>query len=260
MTSRTLFISDLHLGRSQPVITRQFLDFLAGPAHQADALFILGDLFEAWIGDDAIGPLEQSVAQGLRALSAAGTEIHFLTGNRDFLLGQEYCRRAAMRPIQEPFLINLYGVPTVLLHGDTLCTNDIAYQRFRKRVMDRAWQQRMLSRPLWFRRGLAAVLRAASRARNRNLRPAITDVSAGAVEELFRQSGAQRMIHGHTHRPFRHRHDVDGQPRERIVLGDWYDQGSVLTMTSTESELASISRASRPPQPSVRLATSPRIP
>lgn len=177
-----------------------------------------------------MGAFEKEIADSLRRLSDAGTHLAFLHGNRDFLLGADYCRLCGMEMLLQPKLINLYGTSTVLLHGDQLCTLDIQYQRYRARVSRPGWQQRMLSRPLWFRKAVAGLLRGASRLRNRNADSPEMDVVAADVEELFRESGAARMIHGHTHRPFRHRHRVDGENRERIVLGDWYSQGSVLTV------------------------------
>jgi len=224
----------------RPDITDRFRTFLAGPAREAEAVYILGDLFEAWIGDDAVGPFEQEIADSLRALANQGTRLSFLHGNRDFLLGADYCRLCGMEMLEQPRMIDLYGTPTVVLHGDQLCTLDEQYQRYRARVSQAEWQQRMLSRPLWFRRTVAAVLRGASRLRNRNADSPEMDVVAEDVEALFRETGAARMIHGHTHRPFRHNHCVNDTLRERIVLGDWYTQGSVLTVHPDSIELQSL--------------------
>jgi len=226
-----LFISDLHLSVQRPDISERFRQFIESRGQGAEAIYILGDLFEAWVGDDAIGKCERGVAESLGALTRRGTPVYFLHGNRDFLLGTEYCAAAGMRLIEQPTIIDLYGVPTVLLHGDTLCTRDVSYQRYRARVTDPEWQQRMLARPAWVRRGIASMLRFASRVRNRSGDRPEMDVAPDAVEGLFRQSGVRRMIHGHTHKPDRHRHTVDGRDCERIVLGDWYEQGSVLTAT-----------------------------
>jgi len=232
---KTLFISDLHLGPSRPDITDRFKTFLAGPAREAEAIYILGDLFEAWIGDDAVGEFERAIAVGLRALAENGTRLAFIHGNRDFLLGGDFCRRCGMEMLDQPRVIELYGTPTVLLHGDQLCTLDHSYQRYRARVSQPEWQRRMLSRPLWFRRSVAALLRGASRLRNSKADSPAMDVVRDDVEALFRESGAKRMIHGHTHRPFRHAHRVNGKNRERIVLGDWYSQGSLLTVRAGTS-------------------------
>lgn len=179
-------------------------------------------------------------------MSEAGTRLAFLHGNRDFLLGADYCRLCGMEMLEQPQLIDLYGTPTVLLHGDQLCTLDHQYQRYRARVSDPDWQRRMLARPAWFRKSVAALLRGASRLRNRRADSPQMDVVAEDAEALFRETGAARMIHGHTHRPDRHKHDVDGEIRERIVLGDWYAQGSVLTVrpgpNADSIELQSLAR------------------
>lgn len=165
-----------------------------------------------------------------------------MRGNRDFLMGPEYCEAAGMTLLEQPVAIDLYGMSTVLLHGDTLCTLDAQYQRYRKRVTDPEWQARMLSRPVWFRRAVAALLRGASRLRNRRGERPEMDVTDEAVEKLFLQSGAVRMIHGHTHRPGRHEHVAGGLRRERIVLGDWYTQGSVLTVSRDGTDLRRLRR------------------
>ena len=178
-----------------------------------------------------MGEFEKRIAAALKALAGRGTRLAFLQGNRDFLLGREFCRRADMTLLEQPHVIDLYGRRTVLLHGDQLCTRDVQYQRYRKRITDPQWQARMLSRPIWFRRSVAGLLRGISRLRNRRAFSDDMDVVDADAEALFRRSGAELMIHGHTHRPFRHLHRVDESRRERIVLGDWYTQGSVLTAT-----------------------------
>ncbi|MGK7296137.1 MAG: UDP-2,3-diacylglucosamine diphosphatase [Candidatus Wenzhouxiangella sp. M2_3B_020] len=235
-------MSDLHLSPARPDISEQFREFLRGEARAAEALYILGDLFEAWVGDDAAGTFERTIADDLREVAEAGTEIAFLRGNRDFLMGPEYCEAAGMTLLEQPVAIDLYGMSTVLLHGDTLCTLDAQYQRYRKRVTDPEWQARMLSRPVWFRRAVAALLRGASRLRNRRGERPEMDVTDEAVEKLFLQSGAVRMIHGHTHRPGRHEHVAGRLRRERIVLGDWYTQGSVLTVSRDGTDLRRLRR------------------
>ncbi|HKL52958.1 MAG TPA: UDP-2,3-diacylglucosamine diphosphatase [Wenzhouxiangellaceae bacterium] len=239
-------MSDLHLGPSRPDITDRFRAFLAGPALEAEAIFILGDLFEAWIGDDAVGSFERDIAASLRALSQKGTRLAFLHGNRDFLLGPDYCTLCGMEMLDQPRLIDLYGTPTLVLHGDQLCTLDDQYQRYRARISQPEWQRRMLSRPLWFRRAVAALLRGASRLRNRRADSPKMDAVDEAVAALFLESGAERMIHGHTHRPFRHSHCIKDESRERIVLGDWYTQGSVLTVRPDSIELQSLDREPSP--------------
>lgn len=233
----TLFVSDLHLESGRPDITACFLAFLEGPARGAEALYILGDLFEVWIGDDAPGATGSRVAASLHELAGAGVDIHFLAGNRDFLIGEDYCRLAGMRRIEEPVVVDMYGVPTLLLHGDALCTHDDAYQRMRAKTRDPQWQQRMLSRPRWCRHMLARTARLASRVRGRFAPAANLDVNPGAVADAFLIHGVDRMIHGHTHRPGIHRHEIDGRSRERIVLGDWFEQGSVLRLSANSVDL-----------------------
>lgn len=236
----TLFISDLHLDASRPKITDLFLAFLAGEARGSEALYILGDLFEAWLGDDDPDPHHVRVAAALAELSAAGVPVYFLVGNRDFLLGEDYARRAGMTLLTEPVRLDLYGIPALLLHGDVLCTDDTEYQAFRAMVRDPDWQKAFLARPLEERRMMAAQAREQSRSRGQSLDEDIMDVNADAVAEAFRTHAVPRMIHGHTHRPNIHHIEVDGKPRERIVLGDWYEQGSVLRVGEDQAELGQL--------------------
>lgn len=224
----TLFVSDLHLDPARPAITALFLDFLARQAGRADACYILGDLFEAWIGDDDDAELGRTVAGALRALADSGVPVHFLHGNRDFLIGERFAAAAGVRLLPESEAINLYGEPVLLLHGDTLCTDDADYQAFRAQVRDPAWQARLLELPLAQRRALAGQLRETSQQATQLKETAITDVNLEAVDGALRARGIRRMIHGHTHRPAIHEWMLDGQPARRAVLGDWYDRGSVL--------------------------------
>jgi UDP-2,3-diacylglucosamine hydrolase len=224
----TLFVSDLHLDPARPAITALFLDFLARQAGRADACYILGDLFEAWVGDDDDAELGRAVAGALRALADSGVPVHFLHGNRDFLIGERFAAAAGVRLLPESEAINLYGEPVLLLHGDTLCTDDADYQAFRAQVRDPAWQARLLELPLAQRRALAGQLRETSQQATQLKETAITDVNLEAVDGALRARGIRRMIHGHTHRPAIHEWMLDGQPARRAVLGDWYDRGSVL--------------------------------
>ena len=235
-------MSDLHLQAGRPDITRQFFEFLGGPARRARRLLILGDLFETWVGDDAIGSFECEVAEHLRAAADDGIEIGFLVGNRDFLLGPAYCTRAGMHYLEEPVRLSLGGEAAVLMHGDVLCTDDRTYQRFRARVRDPAWQRKMLARPRWVRRGLARLLRWASRVRTRNAPPQIMDVNPDAVRAVFEREGTTCLIHGHTHRPDVHVDTINGTPVRRIVLGDWFDQGSVIRADDRSIRLHSLPR------------------
>jgi len=234
----TLFISDLHLDDERPFITELFLQFLRGEARDAQALYILGDLFESWIGDDDDAPLAQQVQDTLAELSRSGVATYFMAGNRDFLVGPRFAQRSGVTLLDDPTRIDLAGIPTLLMHGDTLCTDDVAYQKFRAQVRDPAWQQAFLAQPLEQRRAFAAQARAQSRLHTGSAMAQIMDVTDAAVQDALRRHGAQRLIHGHTHRPARHRVDVDGRDAERIVLGDWYEQGSALRVDGDAIDLA----------------------
>ena len=226
----TLFISDLHLDESRPEIVDVFERFLAEEARGAKALYILGDLFESWIGDDDDSPMADRVARALRALSDSGVPIYFMRGNRDFVLGKDFARKAGMTILDDPTVIDLDGKPVLLMHGDTLCTDDVAYQKFR-RIMHNRWFQRVaLALPLSMRRRIAGRLRGQSQKHIARKTEAIMDVNQSAVEAAMRAHGVRLMIHGHTHRPATHRFDVDGQTAERVVLGDWYDQSQILKL------------------------------
>ncbi|PNS09603.1 UDP-2,3-diacylglucosamine diphosphatase [Solilutibacter silvestris] len=226
----TYFISDLHLDPERPEITELFGRFIDGEARGADALYILGDLFEAWVGDDDPSPAGALVATKLRELHDSGVPVSFIRGNRDFLLHDDYARRAGMAILPDPAVIDLYGTPTLVLHGDTLCTDDAAYQQFRAQTRDPRWQAQFLAQPLPARLAFAAQARAASKARygelvSNGMAETIGDVAPDAVQAMFARTGIRRMIHGHTHRPAIH---DEGGGNTRIVLGDWYEQGSVL--------------------------------
>ncbi|MBJ6983048.1 UDP-2,3-diacylglucosamine diphosphatase [Luteimonas sp. MC1750] len=241
----TLFISDLHLDPERPGITRLFGEFIDGEARGADALYILGDLFEAWVGDDDPSDTGAFVADRLRALADAGVPVFFMHGNRDFLLGADYARRAGMTLLVDPAVVDLHGRRALLMHGDTLCTDDLAYQQFRAQTRDPAWRAQFLAQPLDARLAFAHQARAASQARQGELRDAgtmetITDVAPEAVDAAFRTHGVDLMIHGHTHRPAVHALAVDGRACTRVVLGDWYEQGSVLRVEAGRLELQAL--------------------
>ncbi len=223
-----LFISDLHLSASRPDITRAFEGFLQARARGAASLYILGDFFDVWIGDDDDEPLGIQTAQQLRRLHEEGTRIYLMHGNRDFLLGEDFARRAGAELIPEGTVIDLYGCPTLLLHGDSLCTDDQAYQAFRQQVRNPQWQEQILSQPLSVRRALAESMRAESRHMNSLKAEDIMDVSPDQVIRVMQAAGVTRLIHGHTHRPARHPVNLAGQAGERIVLGDWHSHGWCL--------------------------------
>jgi UDP-2,3-diacylglucosamine hydrolase len=239
----TLFIADLHLDDSRPQITRLFEDYLASEeARSADALYILGDLVEAWIGDDDDAELPTRIANATRALRESGVPVYFMVGNRDFLLGEDFARRAGLTLLDDGTVHELYGRPTLLMHGDVLCTDDVAYQAIRKQVRTPEWKAQILAMPLPARRAFAAKAREDSKAHTGSTMETIMDVNADAVASSMRKAGVTRLIHGHTHRPATHRFELDGQPAERIVLGDWYDHGSVLRVTPEGTELRGLTQ------------------
>jgi UDP-2,3-diacylglucosamine hydrolase len=225
----TLFISDLHLSAERPAITALFLSFLKERARGSDALYILGDLFEYWIGDDACAEAEYGpIVEGLRALTESGVPVHVMHGNRDFLLGEEFARQTGSRLLADPTVVDLHGIPTLLMHGDSLCTDDVEYQRFRAYVRSPAMIQAFLAKPLLERDAIVRGYREMSKTATSSKMAEIMDVNAGAVDTALRNHGVPRLIHGHTHRPATHDLSVDGKRAQRIVLGDWYEQGSVL--------------------------------
>lgn len=222
-------ISDLHLSDSRPDINRVFFEFLRGPARQAESLYILGDLFEYWAGDDdLVDPFNESIAAALAEYSRAGPVLRFMHGNRDFLLGGEFAKACGGHLIEDPYTLDLFGTPTLLMHGDTLCTDDIDYQRFRTQVRAPAWQKGFLALPLEQRKRQIEAVRQTSESEKTRKAPEIMDVNPGAVEAALREHAYPRLIHGHTHRPARHVHRVDGRTCERWVLADWYRTGSYL--------------------------------
>ena len=200
----TLFIADLHLHTEEPAITAGFLHFLDGVAREADALYILGDLFEAWIGDDDPNPLHQRVAAAIRALVDSGVPCYFIHGNRDFLLGKRFARESGMQLLPQEKVLNLYGRNVLIMHGDTLCTDDAGYQAFRAKVHQPWLQTLFLALPLFIRHRVAAKMRADSRAANSSKSLAIMDVNQQAVIEAMEKHRVQRLILGYTHRPSVH--------------------------------------------------------
>ena len=239
----TLFISDLHLEPERPDITARFLALLRESAPGADSLYILGDLFEAWVGDDDDDPLPATIASAIAELTGSGVPCHFMHGNRDFLLGADYAARCGMALLPESLVIDLHGTPTLLLHGDTLCTDDFAYQVFRKQARNPAWQAQVLAQPLAVRRAMARQARAASAAHMAAAAPEIMDVNADTVRRAFADARVPRMIHGHTHRPAVHALDVDGSTAQRVVLGDWHAGGWTLWVDAAGTRLSPMDSA-----------------
>ncbi|MCW8127976.1 UDP-2,3-diacylglucosamine diphosphatase [Microbulbifer halophilus] len=230
-------ISDLHLDENRPEITRAFFDFLRGPAAGAGALYILGDFFEVWIGDDDDAPLAREVADELRRYSGSGVELYLMHGNRDFLLGRDFAHRAGATLLPDPSLVTLAGQRVLLMHGDSLCTRDEEYMAFREQARDPNWQEALLAKPLDERRQIAAQIRAASKSMNSRKAEDIMDVTPEEVEKAMRQHGVHTLIHGHTHRPDRHTFTLDGEPAERIVLGDWGESGWCIEADKDSLEL-----------------------
>ncbi len=237
-----LFVSDVHLDASAPEATEQFLAFLATEAARAQALYILGDLFEAWVGDDDADPEKERVCAALRALSARGVGCFALHGNRDFLLGAGFSARSGCRLLRDPVVAQFDAERVLLTHGDALCTDDHSYQELRTVVRDPAWQRRYLALPRAHRELLADEVRAGSRRHTARTVPYIMDVNAAAVVAAFRAAQVRRMIHGHTHRPGVHQLEVNGAPAKRIVLGAWYEQGSYLVSEAGGYELRELPR------------------
>ncbi len=233
----TYFVSDLHLDATLPEIGAQFLDFLQGDARNAHALYILGDLFEVWVGDDDPDPHKADIAGALRALVDSGVPVSFLHGNRDFLVGTAFAERSGVTLLDDETVLTLDGRRVLVAHGDAQCTDDVDYQAFRAMVRDAAWQQQFLAMPLDARIAMAAQARAASKTSMAGKSAEIMDVNRDAVDRLMRSHGVDLLIHGHTHRPAIHEFELDGRPARRVVLGDWYTQGSVLAWNDGDYRL-----------------------
>jgi len=228
------FISDLHLEESRPDITDAFLAFLKDKAMGIEALYILGDFFEAWIGDDEQTPLQNRVADALREVSDSGTALYLMHGNRDFLIGEDFGNRCGAELLPDPTVVDLHGTPTLLMHGDSLCTADVEYQKFRANMRNEQWQQMFLQRPLADRQMVARQLREISMAKNQGKAETIMDVTPEEVVREMEHHRVQRLIHGHTHRPAIHPLTASGQPAWRIVLGDWDTHAWWLDVTGDQ--------------------------
>ena len=233
----TFFIADIHLCVQEPAITAGFLRFLREDAPQAEALYILGDLFEAWIGDDDPQPLHAEIASALNALHRQGVPCFFIHGNRDFLLGRCFARDSLMTLLPEKKVLELYGRRVLILHGDTLCTDDVSYQKFRKKVHNPLIQKLFLMLPLKWRLQIAAKMRAGSKASNSHKDLTIMDVNQHAVVQEMQTHGVEWMIHGHTHRPAIHNVELGETLGHRAVLGAWHEEGSVVKVTADGVEL-----------------------
>ncbi len=235
-----LFISDLHLYHQRPAVTEAFRQFLRQDAVQADSLYILGDLFEAWIGDDDPDPHNRSIVTSLKALTDSGTRCFFIRGNRDFLVGDRFAAESGVSILSDGTQIDLHNQPVLLLHGDTLCTDDKEYQRFRRIVRHPATRAAFLALPVAARRALAKRMRDQSMSTSSQKPEEIMDVNQAAVEQTLRDESVKILVHGHTHRPAAHRFKLAGSDVQRIVLGDWYSQGSILRWDSAGPELTTL--------------------
>lgn len=234
-----LFVSDLHLHESHPEVTRGFYQFLQEQATKADELYILGDFFDVWIGDDDDQPLVGKVAAQLNKVSSKGVSIYLMHGNRDFLIGEDFAAACGAQLIPDPHVIDLDGRPALLMHGDSLCTGDESYMDFRAMVRSDKWQAEFLAQPLAVRRKIAQDLRARSKSMNSSKAEDIMDVTPEEVVRAMESAGVDLLIHGHTHRPEHHYFALNGKPAERIVLGDWHDEGWCLRAEGSELSLES---------------------
>jgi UDP-2,3-diacylglucosamine hydrolase len=233
-----LFISDLHLSEERPAANEQFIGFLEGKARSARALYILGDFFEYWIGDDDLeAPFNAVMAGLLRGLTRHGVPVYLMHGNRDFLLGEDFCRATGAQLLPDPSVIEIEGENTLLAHGDTLCTDDHDYQAWRRVARSQEWQREFLAKPRAERRQMILGLREKSKAVVQAKPADIMDVNDGAVVEALRAHGVRRLVHGHTHRAGRHEHAVDGRRCERWVLPDWYGRGGYLEIAARQARL-----------------------
>ena len=246
--ARYLFVSDVHLDATAPEAQQQFLEFLRAQvtspasAPRPRALYILGDLFESWVGDDDVGGDRSAVLAALHEVTAGGVACFLMHGNRDFLLGEDFCRQTGCQLLPDPVLAEVDGERVLLTHGDALCTDDRAYQELRSIVRQPIWQRRFLRLPLADRLLLANEVRAGSRAHTARTIPKVMDVNAAAVTAAFKAARVRRIIHGHTHRPAVHEALAEGRPVQRIVLGAWYEQGSYLVYENGRYELRSLPR------------------
>ncbi len=238
----TLFISDLHLEAARPEIGEQFLSFLRQEAAHAESLYILGDLFESWIGDDDPNPHYAAMKAAIREISDDAVPVFFMHGNRDFLIGETFAREAGVELLPDPCQVTLYGEAVLLSHGDALCTDDLKYQEVRSVTRNPAWQSMMLQKPLEERQAIARQARTESMAHGAAIDLRISDVNQEAVEQLLRKYAVRTLRHGHTHRPAVHHFLLDGEPATRIVLGDWYEQGSVLRWDASGRRLSALER------------------
>ncbi len=238
----TLFVSDLHLEAERPDIGKHFLQFLESDAREAEELYILGNLFEAWVGDDDPNTHYFTIKRALRKLVDSSIPVYFMHGDRDFLVGKGFANETGVKILKDPHKLTMYGRKVLLSHGDKLCTDDVQYQKIRKMTHDPEWQAKMLTRPLKDRLRISEEARRQSLEQTLNMSKEITDVNQGAVIEILRKNNADVLVHGHTHRPAVHDVDLGGRKAKRIVLGDWHKQGSVVRWDSRGPKLEALPR------------------
>jgi UDP-2,3-diacylglucosamine hydrolase len=238
----TLFISDLHLEAAQPDIAAQFLEFLKVEAVAADALYILGDLFEYWVGDDDPNAHYATIKEALRTLVEHQVPVYFMHGNRDFMISDDFASETGVTLLPDPYLLDIHGTRVLLCHGDAMCTDDVKYQEIRQMTRNPEWHAMMMQKSLAERQAFAAQARAASMAHGDSINAEISDVNEAAVLQNFRTHGVTTMLHGHTHRPAVHKLEVDGKAARRIVLGDWFTQGSVVRWDKDGPVLSAMER------------------
>ncbi|MDH5256796.1 MAG: UDP-2,3-diacylglucosamine diphosphatase [Gammaproteobacteria bacterium] len=220
-TMHTLFISDLHLSHETPEIAKNLLRLLNEHSNKLDALYILGDLFEYWLGDDGITPQHKPVLNGIKQIANDGVPVYFIRGNRDFLISNEFASQSGCNILEEPVVIDLYGTPSLIMHGDLLCTDDHAYMQFREQVRNPQWQAHFLSLNMPQRIQMAKQARDTSQSSTKEKSMEIMDANQSTVERYLQEFGVDTLIHGHTHRPGIHHFDLNGKKMKRIVLGDW---------------------------------------
>ncbi len=238
----TLFISDIHISEQHPEICDQLIDFLENHTQQSKALYILGDLFEYWLGDDDTNPEYKRIKLALKKISNKNIPTYFMHGNRDFLIGESFARETGITILSDPSIIELYNEKILISHGDIFCTDDIDYQSSRKLTRDPNWQKIILGKSLEERKAFAYEARKKSSIHTQKTNEALMDVNQSEINKAFKKYGLNKIIHGHTHKPAIHNSIINGEPYKRIVLGDWYEQGSVLKWSQSGPELVTLSR------------------
>ena len=240
---KTFFISDIHISEQYPEIGEQLIDFLENQAQQSDALYILGDLFEYWLGDDDTNPQYKKIKSALKLFTDKRTPTYFMHGNRDFLIGEKFARETNITILPDPSIIELYGEKVLISHGDIFCTDDIEYQSSRKLTRDPNWQKMILGKSLKERKVFAHESRKKSSIYTQKTNEMLMDVNQNEINKTFKEYDLNQIIHGHTHKPAIHNSMINGEPHKRIVLGDWYEQGSVLKWNQSGPELLTLNRS-----------------